>query len=162
MTKKTHAADSPTTAVNLLKKIHNNNAASASDERAHMIADIDNLMSICAELLAAVAGGTGSILNAPDFKAALQPADVALLMPLTETLIRDSQAFQAQLDGLRAQADQFRLIEDWPNMLSVGLSLSSQLADWQSSFTTVVMPIKDQIDSTIQTVVDRAMQAKAQ
>lgn len=156
MTRKQRSPGGPTAAVNLLKTIHSSNAAASADERTHMIADIDHLLDICSELLSNIAGNTGSILNNPEFKAALNKEEANHLVSLASSLIRDTQTYSDSLAGMRAQADQFRLIEDWPNMLTVGLSLSQQLADWQNSYATVVLPIKDQIDKAIQAVIDRS------
>lgn len=140
----------------LLQKIHNGNAANGVSERAHMIADIDQLVGICQELISNVASSTGHLLNDPEFKALLKPADVDHLIPLAGGLSRDSKTFQDRLTTIANRIIEFKQIEDWPDALALGLAISQDLAAWQESYVNVVLPIKDNIDSAINAIIANA------
>jgi len=140
----------------LLQKIHNGNAADGVSERAHMIADIDQLVRICQELIGNVASSTGQTLNDPQFKALLTPTDVEHLIPLAGGLMRDSQTYQTRLSDIANRITEFKQIEDWPDALALGLAISQDLATWQESYVNVVLPIKDNIDSTISAIIANA------
>lgn len=144
----------PNTAQKVLSQIHKGNAG-ASDERAHMIADITALISTANQLVVNVAGSTGQVLNTPALKSALNKEDSEELTTLASHLIRDSQTYSQSLSALVARFEQMKLLADWPDFLAQGLAISSELADWQLSYGTVVLPIKEQIDARIQTVIQR-------
>lgn len=144
----------PNTAQKVLSQIHKGNAG-ASDERAHMIADITALIATANQLVTNVAGATGQVLNTPALKSVLTRDDATELTTLATNLIRDSQTYSQSLANLVDRFEQAKQLADWPDFLAQGLAISSELADWQLSYGTVVLPIKEQIDARIQTVIRR-------
>ena len=143
----------PTTAQQVLASV---GVESDATRKAHMISDVNGLLTTCGDLLIGVARSTGSILNNPELRSAMQPEDVQILTNLAGNLQRDSETFGAQLNGLREEAAQLSKIQDWPDFLVKGMTLTESLVQWQASYSNVVLPTKDQIDNQIRAVIARA------
>lgn len=157
MSKNNKRTGAPTGAQQLLSSI---GVESEATRKAHMISEIGSMLSKCNELVTGVARSTGHVLNDPDLRAIMSADAANELVTLASNLHRDSVTLANQLAPLAVDSEQLSKITDWPDFLAKGLTLTEALAQWQLSYANVVLPIKDQIDTKVRSIISEYRGAK--